>query len=405
MSRFDLANPADFARITLTDASQAAQALSQLTGESEWLIQEGSYQASDSNAPVLFHVFETKTGYQAALPSITDTGGRRKVKYIYPYRDGQTTNDLGRKPLQFSFDVVFHGNNYLEAFKRVLNEMDRPTPGKMIHPIMGTFQCVMEDYQVTHSNDQRKALTVRFTMVEHNYDIGSLRDLGEIKTFKKTLTDATTVFTFLDDAISAINNALNLPQLIKNSIVESIRVYSDRFGKILNKMNTLFNSGGSTTDIPNLNPTNAEDGSNDTFPTITTDPLSNVPETVVSPTVIAAVAVDDAQKDIVISRNEMTDIIKTLSATNDGQGALDFFDQIINLKQSIVLQQEAFEAGVKSSKTRIVEFTVPREMSIREVAFLNGIPLDNISDLDIINPQLESVNLIAAGIVLKVPVS
>lgn len=406
MSRFDLANPADFAKLTLTDASQAAQALKELVGESEWLIQEGSYQASDSATPVLFHVFESKTDYNAALPSVTDAGGRRKVKYIYPYRDGQTTNDLGRKALTFNIDVVFHGTNYLEAFKRVLNEMDRPTPGKLVHPVMGTFQCVMEDYNITHSNEQRRALAVRFVMIEHNYDVGSLRDLGELKTFKKTLTDATTAFSFLDDAISAINNALNLPQLLKNSLVESIRIYSDRFGKILVRMNTLFNSGGSSSDIPNLRPTNTEDGSNDTFPVTTVpDPISAVPEEVVSPTTITAVAVDDIQKEIVVNRNELSVILTTMSEADNGQGALDFFDQIINLRQTSILQQDAFEAGVQSSKARIIEYVVPREMSIREVAFLNGISLDNIIDIDLLNPQLESVNLISAETIVKIPVA
>ena len=408
MSRFDLANPADFAKITLTDASQAAQALKALVGENEWLIQEGSYQASDSATPVLFHVFESKTEYNAALPSITDAGGRRKVKYNYPYRDGQTTNDLGRKALVFNIDVVFHGTNYLEAFKRVLNEMDRPTPGKLVHPVMGTFQCVMEDYSITHSSEQRRALTARFVMTEHNYDIGSLRDLGEIKTFKKTLTDATTAFSFLDDVISAVNNALNLPQLLKNSLIESIRIYSDQYGKILTKLNALFNSGGSSNDIPNLRPTNSEGGTSggDTFPvTAPSDPISDVPDTVVSPITITAVAVEDVQKDIAINRDALAKLILDLSNTNQGQGALDFYDQITNLRQILILQQNTFEAGVQSSKARIVEYTVPREMSIREVAFLNGISLDTIIDIDTLNPQLESVNLIPQGTVMKIPVA
>lgn len=405
---FNLADPADFARITLSDASQAANALKELRGDDRWDIQEGSYKASDSNRPILFHVFTTKEDYQAAVPSIQDTGGRRKIKYQYPYRDGQTTNDIGRAALHFNVDIVFHGTNYLEAFKLLLNEMNKPVPGELVHPVMGRFQCVMETYEVTHNNSMRKAMTVKVNFTEHNFSIGSLDQLSDIKSFKKAISDATTLFSLLDNAIAVILNAIFLPRTLRDRLVDSIRIYADQVGRILVAMNTAFNFGGVDIDLPNLRPTNQSGGTDggDTFPVVSVpdSPITSVPTTVTTPTpTSAAVAVEDIKKQMDTSRQALSAIIVEMKASADGQGALEFYDQILDMERTAILQQSAFEAGVKTSRARIIEYTAPRVMSLREVSFLNGISFDQLKDLDQLNPGLDSVNYIAAGTVVRLP--
>lgn len=403
----DLSNPANFAALTMTDASQAQQALKELRGGDRWDIQESSYQASDSPVPVLFHVFQSKEDYQAAVPSVQDTGGRHKVKYKYPYRDGQTTNDLGRKALGFSFDVILHGENYLEAFKKILREMNKPVPGELVHPVMGRFQCVMEDYEVTHNNQLRKAMSVRFQMVEHNFSIGSLDDISDIKNFKKSLIDCTNAFSLIDTAISSILNALFLPQTLKDRLNDTMREYASQYGRILTAMNTVFNPGGSTSDIPTLNPTEDPGGTDggDTFPLVTTpeSPVTSVPGSVVSPTTSAAVAVETIKQAIDINRTSLASLLTDLRGLSGGQGALDFYQDILNLQQTTIMQQDAFESGVQASRARIVEYRTPRVMSLREIAFLNGISFDQLKDVDQLNPGLESVNYIATGTTVRLP--
>lgn len=403
----DIGKPANFAALTLTSASQAQQALKELRGDDRWDIQEGSYQASDSAKPVLFHVFQSKEDFQAAVPSVQDTGGRHKVKYKFPYRDGQTTNDLGRTPLGFSFDVIFHGTNYLDAFKAILREMNKPVPGELVHPVMGRFQCVMETYQVTHSNQMRKAMSVQFVMTEHNFSIGSLDQVSDTKNFKKALIDCTNAFSLIDEAISSVLDATFLAQTLKDRFNDTMREYASQYGRILSAMNSVFNPGGSSADIPTLNPTDDPGGTDggDTFPLITTPeaPLTSVPSSVVSPTTSAAVAVETIKQAIDINRAALATIMTELKAVQGGQGALDFYQEILNLQETTIMQQDAFESGVQVSRARIVEYRTPRVMSLREIAFLNGISFDQLKDVDQLNPGLESVNYIAAGTTVRLP--
>ena len=130
MSRFDLGSSADFSRLT----QQSLGSVSQLIDGRDpglWDLLEGSYNG------VLFHVFRSKVDWQGALSQIQDAGGRRKVKYQYPYRDGQTTDDLGRKPGSFTMEIVIHGLRYMRGLAALEREFDKPTPGTLIHPIRG----------------------------------------------------------------------------------------------------------------------------------------------------------------------------------------------------------------------------------------------------------------------------
>ena len=86
MSKLDLNKPLDFARATMGDLGAVLQTF---TGQDagDWDIQEASYNN------VVFHVFASKQIYNGAISQINDSGGRRKVKYQFPYQDGQTTDD------------------------------------------------------------------------------------------------------------------------------------------------------------------------------------------------------------------------------------------------------------------------------------------------------------------------
>jgi hypothetical protein len=62
------------------------------------------------------------------------------------------------------------------------------------------------------------------------------------------------------------------------------------------------------------------------------------------------------------------------------------------------------EAGLSSSRARVILYTVPRTMSVREAAFLNGLTPNQCADVELMNPELDIVNFIPAGTVLQIPV-
>jgi hypothetical protein len=400
MPGVDLGSASGFAKATL---SSVAGLLSEFTGRDPgvWDILEGSYNG------VLFHVFQSKETYSAAVGQIADSGGRRKVKYQFPYKDGQTTDDLGRKPESFNVNVVLHGNDYMRGFQKLMRELDKATPGDLVHPIRGRMRVVPEDWQITHTSEQRKAVALQITFIEHNFSVGDVRQLKD-PTVKGALAKALDALKAVDRAITNIEGAVIFANNLKTSITSGLADFKAGYAKVLGRMNKSFNQGGSV-DIPGLLPVNegGNGSTGGTFPTVASpsDPFSSVPVAEISATVTAALAVEQLTKEVNQLRADIEESIATIEAGADGAGALEFYSEILGLKTSAILLQEVLETGVASSQARIIEYRVPRLMSLREAAFVNGLDVNRVSEIDLLNPDLDSTNYVPKGTVLKVPVS
>lgn len=402
MSRFNFQDPLDFTR--LTSGSLGALVLDFAGRDpSEWVLLEGSYNG------ILFHVFQSKTSYQAALPRMNDTTGRRKVKYSFPYRDGQTTDDLGRKPQGFEVEVLIHGKRYQEGLFALLAEFNKPTPGVLVHPIRGRIQAVVEDVSISHSSEQRQACMMKITFSEHNFSIGEL-GLEQKDTTKSALSKALAAFQKIQAIVTNVEGAINFTRTIKNRIKQSLEEYSFRFGTTMTNMNATFNQGSST-DIPSLLPVN-QGGTFNSDGTVTSelfvtsrsvsDPFNSVPVDQLTPETATALAVDEITKQVSALREEAAALINDIQ---DSGGALELYDDIIQIRQTVVLMQDVLEVGVKSSNAQVLDYLTPRDMSIREVAFANGISVEEVQQIDLLNPSLESVNFIAKGTRMRIPLS
>lgn len=404
MSRFDLSKAQDFRAATLGSAAGVLQTLA-LAGRdpSKWDILEGSYNN------VLFHVFQSKTTYQAEMPKISDRGGRRKVKYKYPYKDGQTTDDLGREAESFDIEVLFHGPRYMEGFTALKKELDKPTPGTLVHPVRGNIKCVYETHEIVHESQSRMALMIRVTFIEHNFTIGDLRDFKDTSV-KGALSRALDAFSAIDTAITNVLGVAIFANSLKNQINQDLTDYKNQFGTTLTNLNQIFNKNSSS-DIPGLLPVN--DGGNrnvngtlaSTNFTVATSPNDVISSITISDTTETALAVNKITKDVVTLRQSLSVIIEEMSDAANGQGALELYDDILALKNTAILMQDALETGVASSQAQVISYTTPRDMSLREVAFLNGLEVDRVVDLDLLNPQLDSINLLFKGTIVQVPVS
>jgi hypothetical protein len=404
----DLNSPLDFARAT----SGIGGILQQFTGQGEgaWVINEGSYTGgSDKGSTVLFHVFASATNYQAALAQIADTGGRRKVKFKFPYNDGQTTDDLGRTPQTFNLDIILHGDNYLEAFKNLFTELNDPVPGTLVHPVLGRLTCGMESYEVTHSNDKRKAVSIRLTMIEHNFSVADIQ-IKVNPTVQSALSKLLDAFKKIDNAVTAVEATLLAARSLKNQLKNLINDYKSIFARNASSLNTTFNAAGAG-QFPSLLPT-TEGGVQQSNGTVSTDialtsaspndPFQNVPVSSLTNQTSQALAAEQIAKDIQAGRDQLTNIIRQMSDLGSGQGSLEFFDEILGLRETANDMQDAFEKGKQSSQFKIISYMTPRLMSVREVAFDIGIPLNRVDEISILNPQLESANYIPKGTKLRV---
>lgn len=414
MSRFDLSDQADFARVTSQGLSDVGQ-LFGLDSPKDWNLYESSYRAIDTpeSEAVVFHVFKSKESWDGAVSQVTDVIGRRKVKYQFPYKDGQTSDDLGSLPGAFTFNIVIHGPRYLQGLRALQLEFQKPTPGVLRHPIYGDLTVIIEEAELLHQHDQRKAVAIKATFSEHSYTIGALVPAEKAKDVKTTLGQALEVFSIITSAINKVEAAVLFTRAAKQRITELLNAYDKAVGKTLTDLNTTFNANGDSTDIPNLLPTDQggirnADGTldQDTFSSLrsVSDPFNDVSLESLSAETAAALAVPTMEKQVQERRDELATIITTIESESD-EALLEVYDEVIELRRTAILIQNVLEAGVASSNAYIRDYETPRVMSLREVAWINGIWPDRIEELDILNSQLDSINYIAKGETIKVPIT
>ena len=426
----NLNTAAGFAKLTLSTASSALTALTGASAD-KWDIEEGAYghpadsgprQKQEKNllerfaanvveslgfggsgAPegfVLFHVFKSSVEYHGAVDEITDEGGKRKVPFEFPYVDGQTTEDLGRKGERFTVNILLHGPTYMTAYKKLIKEFEDPKPGTMIHPVRGRLKCVAADWTTTHRSSERQAVALRVVFLEHNFDV-AFDKVDD--TTKSALAQAIGFLAKIANVVNKIDSNISVVQSFKNFAIAAAQQYQAAYQDNLVRINKSFNTGQSD-DLPALIPTST--GASQTeFPTAISpnDAFTGVDETALETTTIAALAAQQAIDEVKALREQLNELIGTLSDVNDGQGSLIFYDEILDLKRSGIAIQNALELGIQSSNATILNYSVPRIMTLREVCFENGLSVDRAYELEKLNPSLLSTNKIDAGTVLKVP--
>jgi len=412
MGKYNLNNPTDFARAVSTGPADVLN-LFNGGGKSAWDIQEASYYIEDNanvRQEVIFHIFKTASDYQAAVNQVSDKGGRRKAKFLFPYIDGQLTEDLGRTPGSFSFDILIFGNNYKRAFVDLMKLLNNPRPGTLVHPVLGNITCVMESFDITHKSDSRKAVAINLTMIEHSFT-GLQVTLKEDPSAPSKIQGLLDSFKKISNAIDKVEAFTFAARTLKNTIKGVLADYKDAYAKVASGLNVTFNA---SQDIPGLLPVNeggllnpdgtfaAEGVSSVSSPS---DPFQQIPAELTNSTLSQALAIEQLQKDIQSTRDTVSNAISLMESAGNGQGAFESYDEIQGLKQTVIDLQLAFEAGQKSSIVRVIQYKVPNLMTIREAAFANKISIDDIEQIYLLNPELPSVNYIEAGTLLKVAVS
>lgn len=391
----NLNNKLDFARLTMDRASGVLDLLTGAQG-ANWDIDEAAFGRNGVFAK--FHIFETGTDFGAGLERIDERSGRRKARFEFPYKNGQATDDLGGKGRDFEVQVLIHGKGYKKAIKALLDFFDDPRPGDLIHPVFGSISCVPLDWEIGHSSELHEGATLRISFTTHDFDVSFAdRDRDGTSTFKSAITAAVSFFAKINNVLNKVESNILAAAALKNAITAAIGGYNDQYTATLTKLNNTFNRDGSSTDIPALTSTNT----GGIFPVAGSlnSVLQSIPDEAIAIEIATALATQQATDQVILLRKTLQTTIDTMS---EGEGAVLFREEILELKRSAIAVQKTLELGIQSSQSQIIDYEVPRLMSLREVAYLNGLSLDRAYDLEILNPSLESTNYIEAGTVLKV---
>lgn len=414
---FNLNNQVDFARATLSVAAnpilQAATVLDALRGKNKWQIDEAAYIATTNekdlanNPPNRFHVFR-KSDFNAGLKTATVEGGQRRSIFKFPYVDGWTSDGMGLDGDTHTYECIFHGPNYLVGWNQLLKQLRDPRTGTLTHPAFGKIQAVPKSWRITMQSDTRFALIATLTFIEQNFSISEITQVTPDKSVKGALSKALAATAAFSNAITKVQATVSVINTVKSDIQAAITQLQTGFRGNLLKLNLTFNNSGSI-DIPGAMPvqsgglTDAQGNAiADSVSTITSpnDPfqgtLATGPELSQSAPLTTTQAVDLA--------NQYRDSLNLLLNKYADNGLdLEMYDDILALRTTAILIQEIVEAGVQSSQPRVIDYTTPRVMSLREVAFANGLTPDDMAQLDQLNPSLDSVNFIEAGTILQVP--
>jgi hypothetical protein len=387
-----------------------------------WDIEEASYisnatrQANPNALPAVFHVFQTQQPFKAGLAQVSDNYGRRKVKYMFPYKDGQASDDLGKKPADYAFDVIIHGPNYLSGLQNLVNELSQPTPGVLTHPVFGDIDVIVEDYTMAHSSEERLAVHLQLKFSENSFTIQDAFDIaagpaGGKSSFQSAIANVLSAFANFQTAVNAVTAKLQAISTLRQQIIQSINDFQSYYAQVAGQINAAFSSD--PTQIASLFPVNLggilnSDGTV-VNPPITgglspNDPFANVPVSELSAAAQTAIAQIQVQNALQGAWTQGAALIKSMEATLNGQGALAFHDNVLDIKNSLLFLENAITAGLAQSNFKVFLYTLPWDMSAREVCFRNNISLDNVDEIGILNPNLDSTNQIPMGTVLTVAV-
>jgi hypothetical protein len=217
----------------------------------------------------------------------------------------------------------------------------------------------------------------------------------------------------VQSAISAVTAAVLFPLLLKNQLSAALSAYKLQFGNALQQLNQAFNgvNAGSipgllTVNLGGLNSTTGESLSQN-FSSVASpnDPYANISIGQQS-TSANSVTATQAIQTVNGLRDQVNTIIAMYDSEPTGQAPLQYYNDILSLKNSAILIQAALENAISSSNTNVINYVTPRLMTLREIAFANQLSIDRVIDIEILNSQtLLSTNYIQGGTTVLVPSS
>ena len=259
----------------------------------------------------------------------------------------------------------------------------------------------------------------------------------------------------IQKAINKVKALINLVNSIKSIVEEVLIAYNAAFLTTSVSLNNIFNKN-QTLDFPTLLPVNKggvlnPDGTiaTEKFPSAINpdDPFRDVPVSQIQAEVAAqqAILISDnfetsgdldgtttlpgfqalanvatalaaliAQNQIESCRALATVAAQTMAAIKfgsdvleplgtDSDGSIELYNEIMDIKRSAILLQQAYEQGLAQNRVGVRRYTVPRLMSVRELAFENGLSPERSLEIDLLNPDIESLNFIPKNSEVLVP--
>jgi prophage DNA circulation protein len=91
--------------------------------------------------------------------------GRRIAIHEYPYRDDAWAEDLGKLPRRFSVQAYITGDDVYQQRDAMLRAVEQSGPGTLIHPTLGSVQCVLLEFACADRRERGRYIELQFTFI------------------------------------------------------------------------------------------------------------------------------------------------------------------------------------------------------------------------------------------------
>lgn len=130
-----------------------------------------------------------------------DEVGRRAAIHTYPLRDSTMSEDLGKKPARMRMKALVVGEDFLAASERLIKACQRPGPGVLIHPLLGSLRVICLGCRPAYSTARKGMVTFDLEFTEEgqnrypaaNQDYANMAAeiaAAKMETFQALLADA-----------------------------------------------------------------------------------------------------------------------------------------------------------------------------------------------------------------------
>lgn len=142
-----------------------------------------------------------------AVPSTSNTGGRRAVVHEFPNKDEPFVQDMGRKARRHNVEAYIVDEDYMDARDALIEALEKPGKGKLVHPYIGTLDVICLSY--SFEEKQTEMGMVRFSM--------QFAEAGKLK-FPTQIID--TVSAVAESKITALQSILDW--LVNNYSIQDV---------------------------------------------------------------------------------------------------------------------------------------------------------------------------------------
>jgi DNA circularisation protein N-terminus len=400
-----------------------------------WNLCRGTFINANLEAVVFFYDRKTDSespGAMTALDQTMDGGGRRLAVYEYPYREGQQVADLGRKGVTFTFNIKFFGQNYQEKFReftaKVINVKGQ---GALIHPtlspVFGAFNVRFKDFEFIHRYDEWNAITIKAVFIEDNlgdFDLSlnaASQTVSTDSALRQGLQGLVSLQAGISQAISDVSALLILPGAIVKAMNNRLTSIVGQASRLMGQLGATFSSdnqlhslsqsslsvSGGVSGLTSGTAVSSSNGGKTALQELPPvfqvgfDPTTqnSIQDQIDSFVNASQVTVQQALFSANQSRGSITDAI-TEAETNMGNYS---YDIVLQYREMAVTIQSVVEAAIASAQSKVKLYVTEEDMSLRQVAFRNGLAADRVNDIADLNPYIGSINYVPRGTTVTVP--